>query len=1200
MIRNLESLVRFRNAIGVMLAISAIFAVVLSTISTPGDRVFGQMTTDPVEERAKAWFNSLTLDQAINALLGAEEDAVTDDPNDETTTSRQYVDGDDPAIKNLPIEFIKAAWDAKSDTQSFYDGLPASATDDAATTAVDESASGAANQAGVMALVDGDAADPGDIYAVGDHLDGGAKSVQNIRGFQSVELWWDHMDCAEARTAIGEDNDTLDDADEDMAGIQAESSTVCDATLNAAGDDFASISAKPYSDLTGADKALVDKVGMAILGVETLRASSVGHPPTAMMWWDSLDVPEPATDGVSERVAALYGDDAADVDVDADDPDTSAVESMDDRIEQARAKYAMLNDITKKLVNDRWQYIYHMGGMNDMDLAEVIYWWDSLGDTLDRTDRQVAVDSTQRRIAVGFDNEPHPDSLTGVQGVTFAAEYAVDWVWLNNARTSLSASPSPGGTGKAREERVFKVGRAILGLDPLPDVAAWWNTLDNDQRVNVVYGDPPMRAPYDHDADTTNDDVTDVTPADEAVFQKAYDMLTGSIPAAGLQDGVASNTPLRGSDHLPAATVELLVRHDVTADVCSTPNDDNGAPDPTCTKDRISAKAIVDAIAMELFDPPAELPGGMSGDEGTVVDDEDFDWPYNADANSNANPDNKPANVADWWESTDCRVKRLAVGQDNQYLNAAVVGVDNSNPGDGDFTDDGDVAPEDAETSIYCRHFPGAPAAAADGSDVLSAMAQERVVEVGSALLGLSVSENKLHTDRPSFNESATGDPQITGTAQVGATLKVNTDQIDDEDGDPNDEGFMGSFMYQWLRDGDPIPGATSSSYVLTAADAEATISVRVSFIDGERYPEMRTSPSSLATSEIVGAPGEISKIEPSIRGVTVKAGGEVVLSVKAYGLQGAQDQKLSAGMGLEWKEDDRSFDDDDKKTPWEVTYTAPSSPSTYTITASFANDGDCRPLDKDGGEEMRDKLCTATFQVRVQRPSVPQPEEEAPVNPPGVIPELLADSDGNQYEVFTPVEGGTFDAGEGYSITVPSGAVPNGEYIGIRMSDDGPASNVGMTHQRYTLGGNMYGVHAVDGSGAAISSYVLDDPATVCIPLPASLRSNISHLSLAAINSDGSLTILAAQVRLNTDGDTMVCGNLSNLPSSVAVGSQGAPDAIPTATPMPEPELPVTGGSAPASSTRVLWSLLLGIAVLTLSSVLVIGRRRRENVRSK
>ena len=120
----------------------------------------------------------------------------------------------------------------------------------------------------------------------------------------------------------------------------------------------------------------------------------------------------------------------------------------------------------------------------------------------------------------------------------------------------------------------------------------------------------------------------------------------------------------------------------------------------------------------------------------------------------------------------------------------------------------------------------------------------------------------------------------------------------------------------------------------------------------------------------------------------------------------------------------------------------------------------------------------------------------------------------------------------------------------------------------------------------------MLDDPATVCVPLPDELRTDISELALLTINSDGSLTVLSAQVRIS-DAGTMVCGNLSGLPASVAVGSAGAPAAIPTATPEPTPEPPDTGGTAPSSSTLPLWSLLLGIAVLGLGSALVIGRRR-------
>lgn len=42
--------------------------------------------------------------------------------------------------------------------------------------------------------------------------------------------------------------------------------------------------------------------------------------------------------------------------------------------------------------------------------------------------------------------------------------------------------------------------------------------------------------------------------------------------------------------------------------------------------------------------------------------------------------------------------------------------------------------------------------------------------------------------------------------------------------------GVPAKFSRTWLRDGKTIPGATASSYVLTAADANKQISVRTSF----------------------------------------------------------------------------------------------------------------------------------------------------------------------------------------------------------------------------------------------------------------------------------------------------------------------------------------------------------------------------------
>ncbi len=446
---------------------------------------------------------------------------------------------------------------------------------------------------------------------------------------------------------------------------------------------------------------------------------------------------------------------------------------------------------------------------------------------------------------------------------------------------------------------------------------------------------------------------------------------------------------------------------------------------------------------------------------------------------------------------------------------------------------------------------------------------------------------------------AATGMPEISGVAQVGSTLTADKGTIADLDNDDDpdlDPVAEADITYTWFHGddddySDPLHNDDDkgTSYVLAPSDVGKTIKVLASFNDGLDDPEMRVSG---LTTEVAGSAGEISRIEAAIRGVTVSADDIVTLSVDIYGLQNAKDNTI--GATFEWTLTSGESEEDLEGSGREIDFTAPSSPGRYTVTASLGG-GECQPET----EADRADDCEASITVQVRRPSAPVADPVPPVNPPGEIPGLIPDADGNQYEVFTPVEGGTFDGGEGYSINVPSGAVPNGEYIGIRMSDDGAASNVGMTHQRYTLGGNMYGVHAVDASGAAISSYVLEDPAEVCVPLPASLRTNISGLSLAAINSDGSLTVLAAQVRLDEAGGTMVCGNLSSLPASVAVGAAGAPAAIPTATPVPEPELPPTGGTSPASGSLALWTLLLGIAVLTLGSALAISRRR-ESVRSR
>ena len=681
----------------------------------------------------------------------------------------------------------------------------------------------------------------------------------------------------------------------------------------------------------------------------------------------------------------------------------------------------------------------------------------------------------------------------------------------------------------SQRERAMVAGRALLNLPTIPSAQRWWDALINAERVNVVYGDPLAMEDDPGSETSPAAQIPVASDVDRGKFENDY----ADLAAQGLV--VVSD--------LPTATTNLITRQ---GGLTATNFDHDGDDGTTAEVPGYSVLAIVDAITNDIFDPPMMQPPGSS--EVAVVDDDEFDPPYRS--------------VGDWWEATGCQTMRVSVGEDNVSTDPANNGPDNA-----DGTDD-DVP---IEPSIYCLHYPGS-----GNTPVMTAEAQAQVDKVGIALL------NRMDRGRPLFNMAATGIPTISGVAQVGAELTAATTDIGDNEGIPVDDDGDKKFNYQWLRDGEDIDGATQSKYTLGPDDNEKTISVRVWFYDGARQHEAVTSN---ATSTIAGSPGEISRIEAAIRSVIVSGGDDVTLSVDIYGLQDAKDNGI--GAVFTWSLD--GVEDADLGSGREIEFTAPSQSGMYTVTASL-DGGECQPV----VEADRADDCNASINVQVRRPAPPVAEEVPPVNPPGDIPSLIPDSDGNQYEVFTPVEGGTFDGGEGYSINAASGAVPNGEFIGVRMSDGGAVSNLGMTHQRYTLGGNSYGVHAVDASGASVSSYVLDEAASVCVPLPAALGVRISDLALVAINSDGSLTILAAQVRLDTGtGITMVCGNLSTLPATVAVGAQGAPGIIPTPEPTPEPVLPVTGGTSPASSMALV-AMLLGVGVAVSGTFVALGRRRK------
>ena len=110
-------------------------------------------------------------------------------------------------------------------------------------------------------------------------------------------------------------------------------------------------------------------------------------------------------------------------------------------------------------------------------------------------------------------------------------------------------------------------------------------------------------------------------------------------------------------------------------------------------------------------------------------------------------------------------------------------------------------------------------------------------------------------------NTPATGQPTISGTAQVGETLTtVDTSGIEDAD------GLSGAtFSYQWLSSRDTeIQGATGAAYILVPGDAGKTIKVRVTFTDDEGNAETLTS---AATGAVALRPNSPATGAPTIGG---------------------------------------------------------------------------------------------------------------------------------------------------------------------------------------------------------------------------------------------------------------------------------------------------------------------------------------------
>ena len=390
-----------------------------------------------------------------------------------------------------------------------------------------------------------------------------------------------------------------------------------------------------------------------------------------------------------------------------------------------------------------------------------------------------------------------------------------------------------------------------------------------------------------------------------------------------------------------------------------------------------------------------------------------------------------------------------------------------------------------------------------------------------------------------------------------------------------------------------------TASLDLTEAGPNVKLRFDIFGLSPETVYQVQLRASSVARPNTVTLTGgttvnlpEINSIKATITEVNMRAGDTVRLEVNVYGLADILDNTLYGKMGSKlyftWSDNPSGGSFAAPNDQRRVVYTAPALPGTYRVMAEAGPSGICVDHhDSDFGISDADReACQATFTVRVSRALSPTEPQAEPVNPAGPIPTSLAGPGGDQYDVFTPVAGGTF-SGDGITVSAAKGAVPDRQLIGVRASvsaEQAPAPTPGA---RMSISGNLYDILGVQADGTAVSGFKLDEPLSACLPLPSAFRSNISDVVIVERKTDGSYGILSSKLRQTPSG-LNVCGGVSSLPATIGVAKLGVVPE-PPATPTPEGTVPPeTGGAAPGGVLVVLL-LLVGLAVLT-----GIGRMRR------
>ena len=354
----------------------------------------------------------------------------------------------------------------------------------------------------------------------------------------------------------------------------------------------------------------------------------------------------------------------------------------------------------------------------------------------------------------------------------------------------------------------------------------------------------------------TTHTITGLTEGVEYAVRVMASNEVGEGPASAEQTGIPRETGAPEMVMLRVDGATLRVSYDENLDQGATPPADAFVVKVACRCDDTKwqdekARRAVDAVSVKGDTVALTLASAVTAEDYVVISytpPSDEASPRVQDAAGNPAAAIRPTQV---FNDTEEVSEEEAPAQNSPATGAPTISG-TAQVGETLMAETSGIADEDGLTNVWYSYQWIADDADIEGATnstyTLAADDEGKAIKVKVSFTDDGGNEETLTSAattavEPAPNNPATGQPTISGTAQVGETLTVETSAIADEDGLDD-----AAFSYQWAAGGTDIDGATGSSYTLAGDEEGLTIQVWVSFNDDKGNPEAVTS----AATEVV------------------------------------------------------------------------------------------------------------------------------------------------------------------------------------------------------------------------------------------------------------------------------------------------------------------------------------------------------------